>query len=447
MRALLARLRIRSYRARIAVAIALALGVSLLVIQVVLRGVYDARVHDAVVENLRQQAEAVAVSVQRDGAGGASDATRFLPDTSVVVRQDGDVIYWNHFVNRNLDARATARLGNVEVVLQRDETAGLVGSWVLPALLAAGLVATVALIWFLSGRVSRRLSASVADLADTAEAVAGGDLSARAIEGDDELGRLAAAFNRMASRLEAAEARQREFLADVAHELRTPVTAIEGFAGALGDGTAASEEDRAEAAEFIRGEAARLRGLITDLQELTWLDLDPPVRREAVDLAALGRTAVARLASEASAQGVTLVGPEGSVAAVTDPNHVDTILANLLTNALRHTPRGGRVEVLAVAAGPEAWLRVADTGEGIAPEHQPYLFERLYRVDTGRAREGGGSGLGLSIVRRLATLLGGQVEVRSAPGDGSTFTVRLPRGLPPPEEKRRSGERPTVTAT
>lgn len=447
VRAVLDRLRLRSYRARIAVTIGLALVLCLLIIQLVLRGVYGARVHDAVVDNLRRQAEAVAFSVDRDGAGGAADAARFLPETSVLVRQDGDVVYWNQFVNRNLDARAVARRGDIEVVLQRDEETGLVGAWVLPALFAVGVVAVGAIVWFLSGRVSRRLSSSVANLADTAEAVAGGDLSARANEGDDELGRLAAAFNRMAAQLEAAEARQRAFLADVAHELRTPVTAIEGFAGALGDGTAASAEDRAEAADFIRGEAARLRGLITDLQELTWLDLDPPVRQEPVDLAALGRTAVARLAADAAARGITLVGPEGSVEAVTDPQHVDTILANLLTNALRHTPPGGRVEVLAVAAGPEAWLRVADTGEGIAPEHLPYLFERLYRVDSARGRAAGGSGLGLSIVKRLATLLGGQVEVRSAPGTGSTFTVRLPRGLPPAADRRgRTADRQTLTS-
>jgi signal transduction histidine kinase len=441
------RLRIRSYRGRIALAIALALAVSLLVVQLILRGVYEARVHDAVAESLRQQAEAVAFSVERDGAGGADDAARFLPDTRVLVRQDGDVIWWEGPLHGDLEARATVRRGDVEVTLERGEPSGVIAAWVLPALLAAGLVAVAGLVWFLAGRVSRRLSASVADLADTAEAVAEGDMTVRAREGDDELGRLAVAFNRMAARLGAAEARQRAFLADVAHELRTPVTAIEGFAGALDDGTAASAEDRAEAAAFIRQEASRLRTLIGDLQELTWLDLDPPVRRELVDLAEVGRTAVARLAADASSRGVRLIAPEGSVEAMTDPAHVDTILANLLTNALRHTPRGGRVEVLTVAAGGEAWLRVADSGEGIAPEHLPYLFERLYRIESGRSRGDGGSGLGLSIVKRLVVLLGGDIEVRSAPASGSTFTVRLPRGLPPGAEKPRAGERPTLTTT
>ena len=141
----------------------------------------------------------------------------------------------------------------------------------------------------------------------------------RVHETDDELGRLGQSFNRMTERLEAADARQREFLADVAHELRTPVTAIEGFATALGDGTAGDPEERAEAAEFIRAESARLRELVRQLQELTWLDLEPKVRAEPVDLAAAARECIARLSIDAHIRGVELTRPEGTLPSPATP--------------------------------------------------------------------------------------------------------------------------------
>ena len=202
------------------------------------------------------------------------------------------------------------------------------------------------------------------------------------------------AFNRMTARLELADARQREFLADVAHELRTPVTSIEGFATALEDGTASTPEDRAESAEFIRAEAARLRTLVNDLQELTWLDLDPPVHTRELDLAELGRAAVGRLALDAQVKGVALHPPEGRSVAVGDPSHVETILANLISNAVTATPEGGSIRLTTVAGPGEAGIAVTDTGSGIPPEHLPFIFDRLYRVQPGSDRRAGGSGLG-----------------------------------------------------
>jgi signal transduction histidine kinase len=222
--------------------------------------------------------------------------------------------------------------------------------------------------------------------------------------------------------------RQREFLADVAHELRTPVTAIEGFAEALGDGTASTPEDQAESAEFIRAEAARLRQLVNDLQELTWLGLDPPVRAEPVDLAAVARETVSRLVLDAHVRGIVLRGPDGALPAVGDPDHVATILSNLVRNALRATPKGGSVRMLMTTMPGEAGIAVVDTGRGIPAEHLPFIFDRLYRVEASRDREAGGSGLGLAIVQRLAGLLGGRVTVESEVGVGSTFTLWLPAG-------------------
>jgi histidine kinase len=444
--ALLQRLRPHSIQARVALAIALALAVVFVVVEVVFVSFVQTRSRAEIEATLHQQADSIAQAIQRAGVPNAAQTARsaepFIGDARLVVRVDGEVVHWNLPVS-HLEASATVRRGRVEVQLERpDPSAGLLSDWVFVSLVAGGLVATGALIWMLAGGVGSRLRRSVGALADGAEAVAQGRFDVRAPESDDELGRLAQAFNRMTARLESADARQREFLADVAHELRTPVTAIEGFASALQDGTARTPEDRAESAEFIRAEAARLRELVRDLQHLTWLDLDPPVRAQGVDLAAAGREAVARLGIDAAVKGLSLQGPEGTLEATADPAHVETILTNLLSNAIAATPSGGAIRLETATAPGEAGIAVSDTGRGIPPEHLPFIFDRLYRVQAGRDRTAGGSGLGLSIVRRLAALLGGRVSVESRVGEGSTFTLWLPTSAVAPGRRARVGSEP-----
>lgn len=435
------RLRPRSFQARVALAIGIALAVAFVIAQIVLVSFIDARSRAEVEAALRVQADSIARQIERNGldnaAASAREAQRYVGDARLVVYVSGLSVHWNRPVS-DLEASARVQRGEVEVLLERpDPSAGLLTDWVFVALLALGLVALGALVWGLAVGIGSRLRASLTTLADSAEAVSAGRLDVRARVTDDELGRVAQAFNRMTSRLESADARQREFLADVAHELRTPVTAIEGFAQALADGTAATEEDRRESAEFIRAEAVRLRELVRDLQQLTWLDLDPAVAAVPMDLMDAGRDAVARLAPDARAKGVSLHPPEGTLAAIGDPEHVGTILSNLISNAIRATPSGGFVHLSRAQAPGQSGIAVSDTGTGIPPEHLPYIFDRLYRVQSGRQRPDGGSGLGLSIVRRLATLLGGRVTVRSVPGEGSTFTLWLPaRAVAPPRRAR-----------
>lgn len=422
------RLRLTSYRARAAAGILVAI-VAIALVALVLYGVIQQRARADVEATLRMQAGALARTLVIDGRGSAAenlaDASRLLPDTRIVVRIDGVDQYWNR-TNRPTYASGTATDDWATVTLYRIDPISAVNTGLLLLVVAVGVAAAAGIAWLVSGSLARRLGASLRDLSATAQRVAEGHLDVRAEETPDEVGSLAASFNRMTARLEAADARQREFLADVAHELRTPVTSIEGFATALEDGTARTEEDRREAAAFIREEAARLRGLVRDLQELTWLDLDPPVAREAVDLAVLAREAVARLGADAAARGVDLAAEGDETPVVTDPVHVATILGNLVSNALKATPAGGSVRVRVGADGGDAFVAVADTGRGIPEEHIPYLFDRLFRIDTSRRRDDdAGSGLGLSIVRRLALLLDGKVTVRSAVGEGSVFTVWL----------------------
>ena len=420
-----------SYRGRIALVIAVALLVTAGV-QAVIRGVVNDRVRAEAQQTLQEQAAAIAevVDVAHEPAKSdrAADAARYLPDTRILVTWPSGV-YYNLVPLVRQDAEASATSGEVVVKLQRGTRDAGLSDWVVVGLFVVGLGLTAALIWALATALARRLRHQAADLAASAEAVASGDLAVRAEVTDDELGRAAGAFNQMAERLAAADERQRRFLADVAHELRTPVTAIDGFAEALADGTATDPADRQEAVGFIRDEAARLRALIGDLRELTWLDLEPAPRHTRIDLAETARDTVARLAAQAADAGVELTGPRGAVVVESDTAHIQTILANLITNAIAATPRGGRVDVRAGRDGVTAWLAVADTGSGIAAEHLPRIFDRLYRVDTARSRGHGGSGLGLAIVKRLADVLGGEVSVVSAPGDGTTFTVRLPVGV------------------
>lgn len=421
-----------SYRGRIAVVMLVSLLVVGVGVQGAIRGIVDQRIRSSARETLQEQALAIAVAVDAapDEAKGdrAADAARFLPDTRITVTWPAPGgIYYNLVRIGNLDTRATARSGGVEARLERGTPAAGLADWLVVALFAGGVCVTAAIVWGLASALARRLRRDAAALAESAKAVAAGDLTARAAVTDDELGRVAAAFNAMAVRLAEADARQRRFLADIAHELRTPVTAIDGFASALTDGAASTPEARGEAVGFIREEATRLRELIGDLRELTLLDLRPARDVEPFDLAEAARDTATRLAGAAYGAGVRIdAPPAGEIAVCADRSYVETILANLVTNAIAATPAGGRVRIAVGRDDPGAWFAVEDTGVGIAPEHLPRIFDRLYRVDDARTREAGGSGLGLAIVRGLVDALGGTIEVRSAPGAGTTFTVRLP---------------------
>lgn len=423
----------RSIRTRIALVIVTAMAVSGIGVTWAFQTTVESATRADIERALGDQATAIARTIDaagpRDAARSARDAARFIGDLRMVVAVSGEVVYFSGG-EIDADARAEGASGVVTVQLDRpDAQARAVGSWGVVGFVLGALLFITAVVWYLSGTIARRLRVAIGEVADSAEAVTRGHFDARAPESDDELGRLAHAFNRMTERLEAADARQREFLADVAHELRTPVTAIEGFATALVDGTARTDDDRREAARFIRSEAGRMRALVADLHTLTWLDLDPPTQAEPVDLGAAARTALARAAPAARRREVTLHGPAGDCVARADPAHVATILDNLVANALAATPAGGSITLTTARRGERVGIAVADSGHGIDAEHLPHVFDRLYRADASRRRgppDGGGSGLGLSIVRRLATLQGGAVDVRSVPGRGSTFTIWLP---------------------
>lgn len=289
---------------------------------------------------------------------------------------------------------------------------------------ASATLTAAAVSWFLSVRIVR----PIAQLARAAERLAHGSYGERVpVSGSDELTVLATAFNDMAAALESAELRRRQLLSDLAHELRTPLATIEGYVEGVRDGVV---PPTAETWSVLGTESARIRRLVDDLQKVSRAEerqLD--LRIERLAPASIVAEVVQAASPAYAAQGVALDTAVGdhlpSVAA--DRDRIGEVFANLLDNALRSTPRGGRVEVTAARRRDEVELTISDTGEGIAPEHLERVFERFYRVDSGRTRDRGGSGIGLAIARALVEAHGGRIQAESdGPGMGARFVVTLP---------------------
>jgi len=289
----------------------------------------------------------------------------------------------------------------------------------------AALVTALAASWLLAQRLTR----PIRTLGEAAQRIGGGGYQARvpmAAHGD-ELAALGRAFNQMAAALEATERHRRALLADLAHELRTPLATLEAYVEGLADGVVAADK---EAWTVLQGELDRLRRLAEDLTAVSraeehQLDLRP----RPVDPAVLVTRAIQAAEPAYAAKGVTLqASVDRRLAQVrVDVDRIGEVLANLLANALRHTPAGGRVEVTAQGRGDELELAVVDSGEGISPELLERVFERFFRVDPARSRDSGGSGLGLTITRAIIQAHGGRVWAESAgPGGGARFVVRLP---------------------
>lgn len=295
--------------------------------------------------------------------------------------------------------------------------------------LAVSLAAALVTALVVSIVLARRIGSSLRTLSSAAGNVAAGRLEVRLPQPHigAEFDHLADAFNAMAARLRQDKALRRRLMADVAHELRTPVATISAYVDALEDGV---ETLGPQTVEVLRAQTSRLTRLATDLAAVTeaesgHLHLD----LQRVAPAVLVGSAVEAVAPRAHDSGVTLgadVAPDVPTLLV-DRDRLGQVLGNLLDNAIRHTPRSGSVRVTARRHGSGVRIEVDDTGEGIAPEHVPHVFERFYRVDTARDRVHGGSGIGLAIVKALVEAHGGTVSAHSAgPGQGSRFVVDLP---------------------
>jgi two-component system OmpR family sensor kinase/two-component system sensor histidine kinase BaeS len=303
-------------------------------------------------------------------------------------------------------------------------------------------LALAAILLGLAAFFSSRLSRPLIRLTHAAQTVAAGDLSVRvrggAVREIDELGQ---AFNRMAEGLAQADQQRRQLTADVAHELRTPLSIIRGRLEGMQDGV---YQATPEQIGVLLDETALLERLIEDLRLLALADAGQlPLYPEPFDPAQLLHDAARSFAPQAIAGGVHLqvVAPDDLPDLVADPQRIAQVLGNLLSNALRHTPAGGTVALRAGLAGPPGGpaflvLEVADTGTGIAPADLPRIFDRFWRADRARTRGSGGAGLGLVIARRIVEAHGGQIWAASAPGQGTAIRFSLPlttAALVPPQ--------------
>lgn len=289
--------------------------------------------------------------------------------------------------------------------------------------LIASVLAALAVSWYFSRRVQRSIDA----VAEAASQIATGNYAARVAEPGlgEEFTTLALSYNRLAERLEATERTRRSMLADLAHEMRTPLATIDAHLEAVEDGIRPLDE---ETMGVVRGSTSRLRRLAEDISALSGAEEGLHVSPAPVDAATLATTACEGARDRFSASGVHLETDLADAGRVrVDADRVGQVLGNLLDNALRHTPAGGTVTVTCRRTGDWVEYRVADTGDGVSAEHLPHLFDRFYRADTSRDRRRGGSGIGLAIAKALVEAHKGGISVTSAGvGHGTTFTVRLP---------------------
>ena len=293
-----------------------------------------------------------------------------------------------------------------------------------PVLMVAGAVAALAVVGSLL--VSRRVTRPIEALTAASRRLGAGDLTERVpVVGRDELAELARSFNWMADSLQQGEERQRRLIADVAHELRTPLANLRGYLEALKDGVIKPDP---ELFASLHEEAVLQQRIVDDLQDLALAEAGSLVyHRSVVDLRELLETCRVAHQAVAEAGGVELTAAgEEPVYVYADPDRLRQVLGNLVTNALRATAPGGSVQLRATSDGRVATVTVADTGTGIAPSQLPYVFDRFWRADPARGRRTGGSGLGLAIARQIVTDHGGRITVASQLGVGTTFTVMLP---------------------
>ncbi len=282
-----------------------------------------------------------------------------------------------------------------------------------------------ALVWILA----RRTLAPVQRLGATARRLGRGNLSQRAeVTGPTEIRQLAHSFNTMAAELEEAEGRRRSLTADIAHELRTPTSNIQGYMEAIKDGVF---QPTPETVDTIHEQSLLLSRLVEDLRLLAQVDGgELQLQRTQTRVEELVQSCVDALRPRAEAKGVALgVDMAETLPALDlDATRIAQVVGNLLDNAVTHTPEGGGVTVSAQAGANAVEVQVADTGPGIAPDDLPRVFDRFYRADPSRSRSTGGTGLGLTIARRLVEAHGGSIEAESVVGQGSRFIIRLTDG-------------------
>jgi signal transduction histidine kinase len=276
--------------------------------------------------------------------------------------------------------------------------------------------------------LSQTLTRPIRELTRATHAVSAGDLSQQVpVRSDDELGELAQAFNRMSAQLSRSVNARKQMTADIAHELRTPLSLILGHAEAVHDEVLPPTRENFE---IIREEATRLERMVNDLRTLSLADAgELRMQLQTIEPGQLIREVAALYQVQAQKKNITFrLDLRPSLPDVdVDPGRMTQVLTNILENAIRHTPENGQISLRARQVSEAVELSVQDSGPGLKTEDNERIFERFYRTDTARQREDGGSGLGLAIAKSIVQAHGGQIRAESEPGRGLTITISLPR--------------------
>ncbi|MBI2761530.1 MAG: HAMP domain-containing protein [Chloroflexi bacterium] len=327
---------------------------------------------------------------------------------------------------------------NYRVLILAPEGA-IAGAWrgLLPRLALSGGIAmlvAVAIAYLLSRSITR----PIVRVTRASEAMAAGHYDQRiTVQGRDEIGRLSRTFNQMAHQVSTSHRTMRDLIGNVAHELKTPLTSIQGYSQAMVDGVVQTPEDSEHAARVINDEAERMRRLVEDLLYLSRLESGQlRIEREPVRVPALIQTAAERVIwlLRDSNRELRLQLPVDLPTIQGDEGRLEQVLANLLDNAVRFTPAGGRITLSAQWSLDSVTISVHNTGSHIAPEHLARIFERFYQVDPSRARDGHHGGLGLAIAREIVLAHGGSLTAHSEPNTGTEFRVVIPAGKTRPAD-------------
>ena len=287
--------------------------------------------------------------------------------------------------------------------------------------------------------MSKTMLSPIQGMTTAAEAMADGDFSRKIkVESEDEIGILANTFNDMAAQIESmleelkkAEKLRREFVANVSHELRTPLTSVRTYAETLSDNHEIPREMEDEFLRVIINESDRMAKIVQDLLELSRFDSGTSVLSvESFSMERSVRDVYAAIALEAKKRNHELnLELEWRLPRINgDRARIEQVLMNIMSNALKYTPDGGRIDVSSGSSGGNIWVKIEDTGVGIPQDDLERVFDRFYRVDKARTRESGGTGLGLSIAKEIITKHGGDINIESAQGEGTSVTITLPIG-------------------
>lgn len=310
----------------------------------------------------------------------------------------------------------------------RDTVSSDLGREMLKVLGQSGLVA-FALALLLALGISNSIASPLKRISEAAKDVAEGRQITVKPSGPREVRQLGESFNQMSLQVHASYQSQRDFVANVSHELKTPLTSVQGFAQAIIDGTAATPESQKQAAQVIYDEAGRMHRTVLDLLDLAKLDAGTAdLTMERVNLTVLLDSVIERFKPQSAASQVDLIGQFVQLPAVTgDGDRLAQVFNNLVDNAIKHTPPGGKVYLNGEAGQDVVQISVQDSGPGIPPEELSRIFERFYQLD--KSRQGGpqhGVGLGLAIASQIVYAHQGEITARSSEGQGSVFIVRLP---------------------